>query len=191
MNTLLKRVRRGGDTAGFTLVELLVVIILMGVVGAMVTTSIASSLRADRRTRSRVDTSADMTKGFDRITKQIRVAAPVISFSSTSIAVETYRNGARRRFTYTYDSAAKTVTEKTDGYASATAVSPSTTSTRVLLTNVTNGATPMFKYYDRDGVVATQIKDIARVEVTLVEKPKEQNPVVLSTSVYLRNFQEQ
>jgi hypothetical protein len=51
----------------------------------------------------------------------------------------------------------------------------------------------MFEYYDRDGSVATEIKDIARVEINLVETVQGgdvQAPIAFSTSVFLRNYQE-
>lgn len=191
MTTILRRVRRGGDQAGFTLIEMLVVVILMGVVGAMFTSGMMSAFRADRHTRARVGVQNDVTKGVDRMTKQIRVAAPVISFSASSLAVETYRGGYRWRYTYSYDSGAKKVTETLQKYASATAVSPLSTTTQTLLTNVTNSGTqPMFSYYDRNGAVATTVAKIARVQVTLQETPSETQPLKVTTSVYLRNYRE-
>lgn len=188
--SLLRRVRRGDDR-GFTLVELLVVMILLSVIGAIFTGGMMSGMRADRRTRDRVNVTADLAKGVDRITKQVRVAAPVIAFSPTSLSVETYRNGKRYRYTYTYDAAAATVSEKRDVYNTASAVTPASTSTSTLLRNVTNGASvPLFTYYDRDGVVATTIAKIARVQLTLVETPYQQGPIRFQTSVFLRNFRE-
>ncbi|HEV2889955.1 MAG TPA: prepilin-type N-terminal cleavage/methylation domain-containing protein [Frankiaceae bacterium] len=193
MSAILRRVRRSGRQAGFTLTELLVVVLLLGVVGSVVGSGLVSSMRADRKTRARVSVTGDLTKGVDRMTKQIRVAAPVVDFSATSLTVETYRNGLRYRYAYTYNVAAKTVSETLSTFATANAVSPSSQTTQTLLRNVSNGsATPMFKYYDRNGTAATQIKDIARVELTLVEKPQgdAQGPISFSTSVFLRNYRE-
>ena len=192
MSTVLRRVRRQGEQAGFTLVELLVVVMLLGVVGAIVGSGLVSSLRADRKTRERVSTTADLTKGVDRMTKQVRVAAPLVDFTDSMVSVETYRNGLRYRYTYTYSAAAKTVTEVVQTFASANAATPTETNSAVLLRNVTNGTTPMFQFYDRDGVAATQVKDVARVVVSIVETPAgdKQEPIGYSTSVFLRNYQE-
>lgn len=193
VSAVLRRVRRQEGQAGFTLMELLVVMLLLGVIGSIVGSGIVSSLRADRKTRERVAVTGDLTKGVDRMTKQIRVAAPVIAFSSTSLTVETYRNGLRYRYAYTYLPDSKTVTETLSTYASASDVTAMSTDTQTLLRNVTNGtATPMFEYFDRDGATATAIDDIARVEVTLVETPTGdvQAPISFSTSVFLRNYQE-
>lgn len=191
MTTILRRVRRGGDQSGFTLVELLVVIILMGVIGAIFTSGMMSAMRADRRTRARVGVQGDLAKGVDRMTKQIRVASPVVAFSPTSLSVETYRGGIRYRYTYTYNTTAKTVTEQLDRYATATAVTPVSSTTQTLLTNVSNGTSvPMFAYYDRTGTVATTVAKVARVEITLVETPAEQNAIRFQTSVFLRNYRE-
>ena len=189
---LVRRVRRSGDQ-GFTLIELLVVCLLLGVVGSIVASGLISGMRADRKTRARIDVTADMAKGVDRMTKQIRVASPVVAFTASSISVETYRNNLRYRYTYAYDATAKTVTETLATYASASAVTPSSTTSQVLLTNITNGSTAMFRYYDRDGAVATAVKDVARVEVSVVETPTgdQQAPIGYSTSVFLRNYQEQ
>lgn len=192
MTRILRRVRRQGEQAGFTLVELLVVVMLLGVVSAIVGSGLISSLTADRKTRARVAITADLTKGVDRITKQVRVAAPVIDFSATMLSVETYRDGLRHRYTYEYDVDAKSVSETLETFANVTDVTPASTSTQTLLTNVTNGTTAMFEYYDRNGDVATVSGDIARVELTLVETPTgdAQQPVSYSTSVFLRNFEE-
>jgi len=193
MTAILRRVRHQGEQAGFTLIELLVVVMLLGVVGSIVGSGLISSLRADGRTRARVATTADLTKGVDRMTKQIRVAAPLIDFSDSEISVETYRNDLRYRYTYTYDAAAKTVTETVETYASATDTSPTSTETGTLLRNVVNGETPMFAYYDRNGGEATQAKDVARVVISLVEKPTTGDvhaPIGYTTSVFLRNYQE-
>jgi prepilin-type N-terminal cleavage/methylation domain-containing protein len=191
MTAPLGRLRRRGDDSGFTLIELLVVVVLMGVIGSIFMSGMVSAMRADRQTRSRVGIQADLTKGVDRMTKQIRVAYPVIAFSPTSLTVEAYRNNLRYRYTYTYTSATKKVTETMATYTSATAVSPTSTTTKTLLTNVTNGAAvPMFAYYDRNGTVATAIADIARVELTLVETPAQLEPIRFQTSVFLRNYRE-
>jgi prepilin-type N-terminal cleavage/methylation domain-containing protein len=191
MTTFLRRVRRSGDQSGFTLIELLVVIVLMGVIGAMFTSGMLSAFRTDRNTRARVNVQGDLAKGVDRMTKQIRVAYPVVSFSASSLAVEAYRGGFRWRYTYTYDSAAKTVAEQVQKYASSTAVSPLSTTTTTLLTNVTNGSTdPMFVYYDRNGAVATTVSKVAKVQITLVETPSQQQPIRFTTSVFLRNYRE-
>ena len=190
MTSILRRVRRDGDQSGFTLIELLVVIVLMGVIGAMFVSGMTSAMQTDRRTRARVGVQGDLAKGVDRMTKQIRVAYPVVSFSPTSLAVETYRGGVRYRYTYTYNSTAGTVTEQLNRYASANAVSPTTSTTTTLLQNVTNGSTAMFTYYDRTGAVATTVAKVAKVEITLVETPAEQGAIRFTTSVFLRNYRE-
>lgn len=191
MSAVLRRVRRGGD-AGFTLVELLVVMILLGVVGSMVTAGIASALKSERTTRARIAVTADLTKGVDRMTKQIRVAAPVIAYTPTSVTVQTYRGGFRWRYTYTHDATAKTVSETLERYPSETAVSPDQTSTKTLLSNVTNDSvTPMFQYFDKDGTASGAVDEVARVVLTLVETPAGQGPIRFETTINLRNYREQ
>lgn len=191
MSAVLRRVRRSGNAAGFTLVELLVVVILLGVVGAIVSSGIISSLRADRRTRARVAVTADLTTGVDRMSKQLRVAAPVIDFSAESVTVQTYRDGLRWRHTFAHDTTAKTVTETIQRFPSESAVTPDQTTTKILLTGVTNdGETPMFRYYDKDGTVAGEVDEVARVVLTLVETPFEQGPIRFETSINLRNYRE-
>jgi prepilin-type N-terminal cleavage/methylation domain-containing protein len=188
---VLTRLRpRHAADGGYTLIELLVVMMLMTVVGTMVTTGLVSSMRAARRGQNRTYTTADVSRAVERMSKQLRAATPLVSGSATAVSAETYHSNVRYRYTYTYTSATGTITETVARYASATAVSPSSTTTSTLIKNVTGSAT-MFAYYDRDNVVvdpATSLRDVARIVIAVTAKPSEQQPISVSTDVYLRNF---
>lgn len=70
-----KRSRR--DEAGITLVELLVVMILLGVVGGIVTTAIVTTLQSASSTQARVLALNELENALQRVSRDLRVADPL------------------------------------------------------------------------------------------------------------------
>jgi prepilin-type N-terminal cleavage/methylation domain-containing protein len=98
---------RHGDQRGFSLVELLVAMVLLGIVGGIVTQSIVSGLNASRRAQERVYALNDLTKGLERIGRELRIADPLdlshitnITDIDSTIATFVHRDGKVFRYQY-------------------------------------------------------------------------------------------
>jgi prepilin-type N-terminal cleavage/methylation domain-containing protein len=186
----MKRLRHvEGDDAGFSLVELLVVIMLVSVVTAIALNAIVSGLRTTEKGNARVAALASMQKGVERISREIRVADPVVAATSTTLTVRVYRGGARREYTYSYTGTS--LTEKLVRYASESATAAVVgQSERVLVSNTASLANP-FRYYDDSGVelsaATLNIKDIHRIRIAVSRKARYSQPLSVTTDVFLRN----
>lgn len=65
------------NQAGFTLVELLVAMLLLGVVGGVVLRSVVQSMRLTSETTERTNALTDIQRGLERVSRQIRTADPL------------------------------------------------------------------------------------------------------------------
>lgn len=68
---------RDGE-AGMTLVELLVAILILGIVGAMVLTSVVQATRTSADATTRTNALTDLERGIERIGREVRVADPLV-----------------------------------------------------------------------------------------------------------------
>lgn len=109
--------RRQSDDEGFTLVEVLVAILLLGIIGGFVLTSVVQALQVTSETSERTDALTDVQRGLERVSRQIRTADPLeidpdgdCAGMSTSDCVDlvltrrldatTFIDGARREYAY-------------------------------------------------------------------------------------------
>lgn len=199
--------RRRADESGLTLVELLIVLVIVGVVGAIATATMVDSLGATRRADERIQALTELQTASRRITREIRVAdgraydatadGQVLFGDGDELQLDVYRAGTRIRFRY--------YTETVGGVEVLrevqTVFSPPTSSTgtagapRTVVQRLANGstATPVFVYLTEDGVTAPDgdgdgsPEDVARVQVTLVRALPEQRAITVDTAVGLRN----
>lgn len=190
--------------AGFSLVELLVVLVLFGVLSAVVMTSLAGGLRASRQAESRTVVSNALALGSERIARQVRAASPVVkdastAMSATDLSVEVHDDGVRYRHRFRLTPASGGthgyVTQTVSRYADDAAATPLSTTSRRLVDDVANTAgEPLFTFYDRDGTeldpAAVTGSQVARVLVTLRGQPREGRAITVRTSVFLRNYRE-
>jgi prepilin-type N-terminal cleavage/methylation domain-containing protein len=172
---------------GFTLVELLVVMVLMGVVGGVVVNAVTTSLRSASSTTARVTALHELEIGLQRITRDLRAADPLVLSTSaayaTDLGAEIDRSGSRRevRFTLTTVDGQQRVMQMDTG--------------QTLVTEVDNGPDPIFRYLDAvgDDVICTtdcaeKYLGAAQIEVRLVRNIPGSTPVQAETRVAVRSI---
>jgi prepilin-type N-terminal cleavage/methylation domain-containing protein len=204
--SMIHRTGHGDDEAGLTLIELLVTMIIMGVISAVVTAGIVTSLTDQRRERTRLDAVSGSQQVLERVTKDLRAADPLVAADASSVTVLVYHGAACQQRRY-YVNASNQLVEEIASYpASASCRTRSgtvgTASSFVLLARVANASTdPLFSYRRIDAaqdaevpvtvpVVATFLPLVDSVTVSLKAGLKEnQAPVSVSTSVDLRNVE--
>lgn len=186
-----------GRDAGFTLVEMLVVTVLLGVVGGIVLASASMAMRTTRQHQNRSYAAEDVQTQLERLARDVRVADPIRAASASSITVDVYPSSTTcTREVWTASGSTLTVTRTSYGSWSACSKYPATatptgTTTTTPLAALTNGATPVFTYTDPTGnaMATPTLSKIAVVGITLVETPAAggSGTVSFTTSVGVRN----
>jgi prepilin-type N-terminal cleavage/methylation domain-containing protein len=186
----MSRIR--SSDAGFTLVELLVVITLTSVIGATMVTSVVRSLDVTARATSRVEALTDLQRALERMSRNIRVAepagnAPVIAAATpTTLRFSVYDPTTRREFTYTHTGDA--VTQSVRTFATHTATTATGPVVTPVIGDLDQGAIPVFTYSRADGSAWTtgSTREIARVQLRLLRQTDD-DVVEISSGVFLRN----
>lgn len=178
---------------GFTLAELLVVMAIMTVIGAMTTSLVVSSLRSTKQTQSRVAASQDVQREVERVARDLRVADPIRVAAPNRTVLDLYREGRCVRRTYELAAGSLTVSSTTYPSWAACASYPTTggaVSGQTLLRDVVNGAQPMFSYRGVSGSLPAsfQPRQVAQVTLSLTHlAPGAAGSATLSTTVGVRN----
>ena len=194
---------RTGSEGGFTLVELLIVVTLLGVVGAIVTTGIVTALDNARMTQSRVDALQELEIGGQRIARELRAAQVLVLFDdvddeyddldpepfSRQLGADGIRDG--EEYTVTFE-----VIEG-EGDEPAQLISDTDGAEQVLITLVNlDGDDPIFRYLNSRGeelecVVscAATYASASRIEIVLRRNVGgDRPPVTVRTQVSVRNI---
>lgn len=183
----MRRLRTTAD-GGFTLVEVLVVLVLMGVVGGVVVSSITTSFRSSANTTSRIVALQELEVALQRMTRDLRAADP-LSLSTTGnfsreLGATIDRGGSISTVTYEI--------VEVDGDQQLVRIDTGQT----LVSLVDNGGQPVFRYLDDEGadVVCTPdcatayLRDTARIEIRLVRALPDGQDVRATTSVGIRSL---
>lgn len=147
---MLSRLR--GEQSGFTLVELLVVMVLMGVVGSITVAAIVTGMNSQRTTQARLDALHELEVAVQRSIRDLRAASPLLVSNITPadehLGARLRRGGEVAHVYYELET-----DEDTDEQYLVQLVSEGgETVTRQLVTAVDNGDRPLFRYYGTDGV---------------------------------------
>lgn len=159
---------------GFTLVELMVVVVLLGVVGSIVTSGIVSAQRVTRHAESRVQAVTDIHHTVANVAREIRAAdaresanTALRSASPSSLQTDVLREvgGVLGRIRYTYTLTDGTLWERRQVWSDASTPSstaPDSDTTRARITGLVNaGEQPLFAYRNNDGACITGCRDAA------------------------------
>ena len=180
----MRPTRRNAE-AGFTLVELLVVIVLLGILGGIVTTAVVTSLRSATASTNRVLALNELENGLQRMVRDIRSASVIEPPGSgvddpdpaSFVNMVVFRAGTFQDVTYELDGN-QLIRSETG---------------QVLVAAVDNEAfgVPVFRYLDQQGaeVDCTDNCSGARtVEIRLVREIEGRAPVVVETRTSIRNL---
>jgi prepilin-type N-terminal cleavage/methylation domain-containing protein len=201
---LRRRRRDGREEDGFTLVELLVSIILLGVVGSVASAAILTATQTQRSTDGLVTARTEATKAIERISRDLRVANPLRVADANDVTVDTLRGSTCERRRYYVDGANRlmlSIAPFTTGTACGVyGAVPGTATSTVIADAVVTGGTPIFSYLRWDGSTSQRVAVTAPVaasslglvdgvviSVTVPAAPRE--PVTVSTQVDLRNVE--
>jgi prepilin-type N-terminal cleavage/methylation domain-containing protein len=186
------------DQAGFTLVELLVVTVLLGVIGAIAVQGIVITMERQRATAQRIDGLHELEIAVQRASRDLRAANPLVlsetRSATTTIGARIQREGETLIVSYGL--------EEEGGeqvLVQRTAVEGETVQVRQLVTQVDNGDAPIFRYLREDGTEITcddTVSTCARtfmdqatdVEINLLRGVVGQDPVTVSTTINIRNI---
>lgn len=200
------------DQRGFSLVELLVVIVLLGAVGAVVTASIVSGTQSLTKGHARIDALNDLQKGLDRIGRELRAADPLVLDPgrdyANKLGAEVTRDGRQLRYTYYLVTTAAGTELQQDIEVLDSSGAVVSSETGLFITSIANPSmsppVPMFRYYDgagaeiscddldtTTGAGQSACRDrhltAAQVRFTIARELPRQEPIVLQSVVNVRN----
>jgi prepilin-type N-terminal cleavage/methylation domain-containing protein len=143
--------RRRDRDAGFTLTEMLVVIMLFTMIGAAITTTVVSGLRHQTTLQDRSQAIAGARTALERVDRDLRAADPLMAVSANQLVMSEVPNEnaptATRQITYSVIAAGTSNELVVDEVDTSTTGVVTTKPRRVLLTNLVNGAAnPIFSY---------------------------------------------
>jgi prepilin-type N-terminal cleavage/methylation domain-containing protein len=198
------------DESGLTLVELLVVVVILGVIGGFVTSTVITSLQATRKGEARVMALNDLQRGIERVGRELRAAEELQIAPGTdpsgNVGAQVVRNG--QRITYRYylvdvgDSAELredvtrrgldgTLIDAQDGLFIAD-IANLETDTPLFTYYVTDPTTGQLAEIDCAGLTVTQCEQrhttATQIQLSLAKLLPEQPPIQVETIVNVRSF---
>jgi type II secretory pathway pseudopilin PulG len=195
---------------GWTLVELLVVLLLVGVVGGVVTSSSIAAMRATRQSQERTYALTDIQRGLERVGRELRAAAPLeldpSGVYSDGIVANIVRDGEEISFRYYLsDEVDGSVSLLEDVERRDMATGTVSTQNGLFIADIANRetGTPLFRYFRThpvsglleevdcdeldESACAQQHGTATQVQLTLEKTLPEQDPISVQTVVNIRN----
>lgn len=176
---LSRRGVRPDSDSGFTLVELLVVMLIMGVVGAFTATSLVQGLQTSNEADRRVQALTDLQQAGQRVSRELRMACHVETALADQVAVDILRDGTRWRYDFAVDS--RTLSADISTVASDGTVSFDHTN------RIAEDIVDLhLEFRDGAGAPTTVTSQVRDVKLTL-ERATQDDTVTWSTDLHLRN----
>lgn len=206
---------RWRSDSAFTLVELLVVMLLVGVIGGFVTTSIVRSMQVSRTVSERAVALHDIERSLQVVARELRVADPIYLAAdgdyAFTIGAETVRDRNIEVHTFTIETedgspdGVQFLFQEINQYdldavgdGDPLATEPVTLPRRRLITDVDNGIQAVFTYHDEEGDEIScnpdiedqcpdRYADASQIGIRLVRNLDGQEPIRAETRVNVRN----
>lgn len=179
--------------------ELMVAVLIMGIVGAIVVSSLISGLQSSSAAQARVQSLTELETSLQRVARDVRGSCPLIAASANDITVAAYHQGFENRTRYWVSAGDEQLRTQQLTYDAGLATwvgGPE----RVLAGGITNlQSTPIatFEYLVRDETDGSRLVPASPVDLPLtlvhavelslrLELPDE-DEIIRSTLVDLRN----
>jgi prepilin-type N-terminal cleavage/methylation domain-containing protein len=206
--------RRSKAEAGFTLVELLVVLVLMGVVGGIVTSALVTGMQSSRATSARTMALHDIEVALQRVGRELRAADPLYLTDGEDygerLGAEIVRDRSVQVVRFAVEEGDEgvdllvqdTTVFDLDAYLNDPDATPVEQPRRTLVTAIHNGDDPIFRYYRADGALidcevgvdgATKATcddryaEASQIGIRLIRLVEGQSPIEAETRVTVRN----
>lgn len=174
--------RRPGDESGFTLVELLVVMLIMGIIGAFTMTSLVQGLEVSNDADRRIQTLTDLQQAGQRVSRELRMACSIDTAAPDEATIDILRDDTRYRYRI-FAEADGTLLADIDTVA----LDGTTTAHRIdrIAEDIVNGDT-LFVYRDRTGATTTVVSQVRDITLTLRREAPD-DVVEWTGDLHLRN----
>lgn len=189
MQLSTRLIRARDREAGVTLVELLVVMVIFGVIGAITVASLTQGLRSSAQSQARLDTIADLQQVQVAITRQLRSSCPVTVISDYQTVVKLDRDGVIERHDFSLATGSTEIREAVHSWDPVTSTWVAVRD-RVIATDITNRSEgiALFTGLNDDGVATTVAANVNVFTVRLVRPLSgAPDPVALDTTIARRN----
>lgn len=177
--------RRRPDESGVTLVEILVVFVILGVIGGVVTSAVVTSLRSATLTNQKIEATQELEIATQRVTRDLRASENLTVILSDPddpspvvvglLAMLRAEDGSV--FFVSYEVSNDQLIRLADGQ-------------QLLVTAVGNAPDdPVFTCRDALGdVISCGAGGLSQVGIRLVREIEGRNPAVIETIVSIRNL---
>ena len=175
------RARRMHDESGFSLVELLVAMVLMGIVGVMLLGAVIQGNRSTARAQERSEAITDLQLVMERLSRELRAADPITLGQGAAVEMDIVRDGQTRHLRYALTGGALVETRGSGAAAPTTVLATQVTSFELDYLDITGQAISA-------PVAAADLGRIVRVQVHIERFiPAVGAPIEVETTVHLRN----